>query len=231
MKRTLLYFLSVFFVLSGMAAEELRYFEFKIDFSNGHEHYMVAATSEEPIIEKALEQLDLPEEKRNLHINGIIEKGNPGYNRDWSWHFVPNEWVLAEYSVEVCDGIPDMVEDDLDYWINTVGQFCPWGSFVNKELSFSDIDDGFDNEPISLISFPGYIDRKTANVYLKVEKPVRILLKIYDINGIVKSEFSRELAAGMNTLQLKTDHLSNGIYFCSISHKSFVYTEKFVVLL
>lgn len=231
MKRLLLTFFALFFVLSPISAEEeLRYFEFKIDFLNGDDHYMVAATSEKAVIEKALEQLELPEDHRNLHINGAIDSGNPGYNKDWSWHFIPNEWVLAEYSVEVCDGIPEMVENDLDYWINTVGQFCPWGSFVNRELSFSDIEDDFDNGAISKISFPGYIDSETANIYIESEKAANVKFTIYDIKGVVKSQFLHQIVTGMNTIQIKTENLVNGVYFCRISHKSFVYATKFIVI-
>jgi hypothetical protein len=37
---------------------------------------------------------------------------------------------MADISVEVCDGKPSMVEGDLDYWLNTIGSYCPWSSKV-----------------------------------------------------------------------------------------------------
>jgi hypothetical protein len=46
---------------------------------------------------------------------------------------VPDEWDLAEISIELCDGAPDMVDADLDYWIGTVGRYCPWSSYVVSE--------------------------------------------------------------------------------------------------
>ncbi|MDX1641571.1 MAG: hypothetical protein R3220_07725 [Balneolaceae bacterium] len=76
-----------------------------------------------------------PFDQRNMHINGPIERGNPGYNSDWSWHFVEDQWDLAEISAEVCDGRPSFVEEDLDYWVDTVGRFCPWGARVEDEVS------------------------------------------------------------------------------------------------
>ena len=42
---------------------------------------------------------------------------------------------LAEISMEVCDGLPSDVEKDLDYWVDTVKRFCPWNSFVKKEIT------------------------------------------------------------------------------------------------
>jgi hypothetical protein len=33
---------------------------------------------------------------------------------------------FAEVATQACDGCPRMVEQDLDYWIGTVGRFCPW---------------------------------------------------------------------------------------------------------
>jgi hypothetical protein len=94
----------------------------------------VVMTSDPLVIQMARTQLSLPERERNMHINGVIARGNGGHNLNWSWHFVPNQWTLAEISIELCDGVPQMVEDNLDYWVDTVRQFCPWGSYVLREI-------------------------------------------------------------------------------------------------
>jgi hypothetical protein len=94
---------------------------------------MVAATADPATIAAARAQLALPVEARTRHINGAIARGG-GDNRAWSWHFVPGQWQLAEASIEVCDGTPRMVEDDLAYWVDTVRRFCPWASYVAAEL-------------------------------------------------------------------------------------------------
>lgn len=101
--------------------------------TTGDEHFF-AQTSNPEVIEKARQQLSLPEEERNLFINGEIERGAE-QNNDWSWHFVPGEWDLVETSIEVCDGRPSAVEEDLDYWVDDVGRFCPWSSHVLREVS------------------------------------------------------------------------------------------------
>jgi hypothetical protein len=108
---------------------------YEFTHSDGSISYsFVAETTDPEVIEKAENQLQLPLEQRNLHIHGDIERGNDGYNNNWSWHFTPDSWNLVEVSVEVCDGRPQMVEDNLDYWVDEVGYFCPWSSVVLQEV-------------------------------------------------------------------------------------------------
>lgn len=95
----------------------------------------VALTSDSLVIAAISGQLAKPFGERTLHINGTIEDGNEGYNLDWNWHFTPNEWSLVEISIEVCDGLPSNVEQDLDYWVNNIGRFCPWSSIVKSEIT------------------------------------------------------------------------------------------------
>ncbi|UCF79570.1 MAG: hypothetical protein JSW03_04820 [Candidatus Eiseniibacteriota bacterium] len=95
----------------------------------------VAVTSNSVIISRARSQLALPDSERSLHISGPIERGSGGHNLGWSWHFVPDAWTLTGVSAEVCDGGPQGVEDDLDYWVDTLQSFCPWDSYVKEELS------------------------------------------------------------------------------------------------
>jgi hypothetical protein len=94
----------------------------------------VVTTNNNDLIDQCLEQLALPEDERLLHINGFLDYGDSGFNQPWSWHIIPNEWVLAEMSIGTCNGEPENVESDLDYWIGTVGQLCNWGSFIKEEI-------------------------------------------------------------------------------------------------
>tara|TARA_B110000014_G_scaffold264402_1_gene265677 strand:- start:6402 stop:8234 length:1833 start_codon:yes stop_codon:yes gene_type:complete len=95
------------------------------------------ATNNEDLINQSRSQLDLPEDERLLHINGYLNYESGGFNEPWNWHIIPNEWALAEMSIGVCNGNPEDVEADLDYWINTVGQLCNWGSFIKDEVGFT----------------------------------------------------------------------------------------------
>lgn len=103
----------------------------------------LAATNDMETIGLARRQLSLPASSRNLHIDGAIDRGNGGYNLDWSWHFVPGAWKLTEVSVPVCDGNAVLVEQAVQYWVEEIGRFCPAGSYVESQIgSLSETTDG-----------------------------------------------------------------------------------------
>lgn len=110
------------------------YYEFTHQ-SDDINYRIVAKTSDPDVIAKVEQELSIPFEERNMHINGPIARGNPGYNSNWSWHFVESQWSLAEVSTEVCDGRPSFVEENLDYWVDQVGRFCPLGARVVEEVN------------------------------------------------------------------------------------------------
>lgn len=63
-------------------------------------------------------------------VIGSLGLGNGGFNTPWGWHWEPGTVEVADVAIELCDGRPSMVEDDLTYWIESVGAFCPWGATV-----------------------------------------------------------------------------------------------------
>ena len=110
-----------------------RLYEFAIR-GRSDDFNFAAKTSDPDVIADVEAQLDMPVDQRSRFINGPIEEGNGGHNFDWDWHFVPGAWSLTDLAIEVCDGNPQLVEDDLNYWLNTVERFCPWGSYVVREI-------------------------------------------------------------------------------------------------
>ena len=60
--------------------------------------------------------------------SGLIVRGSVPYNEPWSWHIDPGDIHMAEFTIELCDGTPSQVEANLDYWVETVKRFCPWGA-------------------------------------------------------------------------------------------------------
>jgi hypothetical protein len=68
--------------------------------------------------------------KNNFHVTGTVVKGDGGFNSPWSWHLDPSSLRMAEVSIELCDGTPSFVEENLDYWLETVHTYCPWSSKV-----------------------------------------------------------------------------------------------------
>lgn len=67
-------------------------------------------------------------------INGSLAQGDGGYNQPWSWHLVPGTIEAPDMAIELCDGRPSMVEADLEYWLDTVERFCPWGARVMARI-------------------------------------------------------------------------------------------------
>jgi len=90
-------------------------------------------TSDPKLIQKARQDLAKPI-KRRLHISGKLASGNGQFNQPWHWHIVDDQWDLAELHIELCDGTPEMVEKDTTYWVSEVKTFCPWHSYLLKEV-------------------------------------------------------------------------------------------------
>ena len=68
--------------------------------------------------------------------NGRLVRGKVSYNEPWSWHIDPEDVQMAEMTAEVSDGTPSQVENNLDYWINTVKRFSPWSAEIVKVEDF-----------------------------------------------------------------------------------------------
>lgn len=117
----------------GERSNPVATFRFHVEGAEPQDADFLATATDPALIAMVRAELSLQQADRRLHINGRIAAGNGG-NLGWSWHFVPDEWALAEISVEVCDGTPRMVEDDLDRWTQIVGRFCPWASRVAEEI-------------------------------------------------------------------------------------------------
>jgi len=91
-----------------------------------------ARTSDPRVIGLARKELAKPERERTLHVNGRLAAGADG-NAPWHWHLEDNGWNLVELSMGGCDGTPELVENDPEYWLGTVMRFCPWQAYVLEE--------------------------------------------------------------------------------------------------
>jgi hypothetical protein len=60
--------------------------------------------------------------------NGTLVPGDGDVNAPHAWHLV--DVVVVDITIELCDATATMVDEDLDYWLNTVGSFCPWTATV-----------------------------------------------------------------------------------------------------
>lgn len=68
------------------------------------------------------------------NISGDILRGNGGVNSGYSWHLKPATVAFADVTVELCDGMPSYVEENVDYYVDTVKRYCPWGARVVSEV-------------------------------------------------------------------------------------------------
>jgi len=168
---------------------------FKVTLHNlqqTEENIYFVQTLNDELIQQCREQLDLPEEQRSWHINGELEFGNGGFNSPWNWHIIPNEWQLAEMSIELCDGNPINVENDLDYWINSVGSFCSWNSFILEEIppfQLGDVnfDDTINVLDITLIvNYVLGIEPETQNADMNNDEVINIIDIILIVNIIIE---------------------------------------------
>jgi hypothetical protein len=70
--------------------------------------------------------------------NGPLLRG-PGendHNAPWSWHLDPGKVQMAEITIELCSGLPSFVEENLDEWVDVVGQYCPWSASLERVQDF-----------------------------------------------------------------------------------------------
>ncbi len=75
-------------------------------------------------------------------VSARLVGGSDGFNRDvrapggplWSWH-VTELLGFADLTIELCDGWPGLVEEDVDGFIaNTGATVCFWGYTITEEL-------------------------------------------------------------------------------------------------
>ena len=109
------------------------FFKVGLHGTNDESDFMVT-TNNQDLIDQCYGQLNLPVNERLLHINGFLNEGDGDFNSPWSWHIIPNEWALTEMSIGACNGTPFEVENDLNYWVNDIGQLCNWGSYIKNEI-------------------------------------------------------------------------------------------------
>lgn len=58
--------------------------------------------------------------------NGKLVRGQAFYNKPWNWHIDSQDISMVDFTIEIYDGLPSHVQNDLNYWLDTVGRFAPW---------------------------------------------------------------------------------------------------------
>lgn len=195
----------------------------------------VVAASDPALLAEITADLNKPIAERR-HVSGSLAPGNGGFNRVgdfwYSWHIAPNAWALAEISIELCDGRPfSDVEQDTAYWINTVGQFCPWSSYIKGEipppLAVKNPVAGGALRNLSLAPNPAD-DAATLTFSARGNAQANILLT--DLLGKpVRAETIKTAPGGTTTHRFSTVDLPEGIYFAAVSVGEQRQTRRLVV--
>jgi hypothetical protein len=102
-----------------------RHRDFVVDVSG--ERFVMRATDPDTI-RQAMAILSGAENRFPI---GPLLRGDGGFNAPWSWHMDPEQVRLTEVAVEVCDGRPSYVEENLDDFL-MVG-YCPWSGRIVSE--------------------------------------------------------------------------------------------------
>ena len=63
-------------------------------------------------------------------VLGEVKQGDGGFNAPWSWHLDPATVEVADAAIELCDGRPSMVQQNVGKWIAEVRVYCPWSARV-----------------------------------------------------------------------------------------------------
>lgn len=209
----------VCFLLAGLMAfgftihaQTMRYFEFSTDCGHGRwqDSSFIAATDDPAVITALLEQLALPRGERNRFISGAIDHGDGGHNHNaghaFRWHFVPNEWSLAEAAMEVCDGCPySDLDSDTAYWIGLIGAYCPWSGFPAREVN---APTGIET-PAFLPELTIYPNPASGQLHIRLEHPQTLYAKLVGPTGMICNAFT--LSGTQHTLNLAG--LAAGLYF------------------
>lgn len=64
----------------------------------------------------------------------IMRDGDGGVNAPWSWHIDPATLEFADATIEVCDGLPEFVEDGT----LTSEWYCPWQAVPTELVPLED---------------------------------------------------------------------------------------------
>lgn len=91
-----------------------------------------ASTRNDDVIRQVRDELSLPYEERSRHVSGYIAKG-PSKENEWNWHFIDERWEMTNLSIELCDGWPSYVSENIDEWLKENDQFCPWKTKAVRE--------------------------------------------------------------------------------------------------
>jgi hypothetical protein len=227
MKKTGLTFILVLAVCFVGKAQTTRYFQFEQHCGgmNTADTLFVVATNVQSVIDTVLVDIAKPLNERNRHINGIVTHGNGGFNHNGNhwflWHFIPNQWTVAELTIELCDGCPT------DISILTL----PLGDSINSC--------GWGTRPVAEVSNPlGINENSFKNKIILYPNPAKDKLNLKwnglnDISVTIYNSIGQELSTILLPKQneiIDITGLQDGLYFLKIIDGNKTEINKIIVI-
>jgi len=212
---------------SPLLSQTMRYFEFTTNCGHGkwQDTSFIAATSNQVVIDTVLANMARPVQSRKF-ITGKIDVGHGGHNHNathwFLWHFIPNEWSLAEMAIEVCDGCPySDVDADTAYWVRNIKYYCPWSGVPVREVADPLGIDMPNVEQILLV----YPNPASDQLYVVSQANMVYSVSIFNAMGQLVSEQQNE----SDGKPINISYLQNGIYFILVKHNLATRIQKLVV--
>jgi hypothetical protein len=150
-------------------------------------------------------------------VLGNLSRGDGGFNQPWGWHIEPDSVRLVEMAVEICDGKPSFVEEDLENWLK-IGIYCPWVSDIIKIGCAGITPTTTTRFTSTTTTRPTTTTKMTTTTYPSVGGcPV---LKVWDGNGykdIVKLDIHSERGKDTTTSIGFTMEPKDGKYYVKLS--------------
>lgn len=212
-------------------AQVTRYFEFssnESNYTNWRDTTFIASVSNQVVIDSVLANLARPFEERKF-ISGPITLGNGGVNKNAShwflWHFIPDQWNLSEMSPTICQGLPyTMVDTNVNYWVNTIGMYCPTSYRPVREVSNPLLGSTNPENQMDLIIYP-----VPTNDYLYFEWNENMdKIKLSIVNTLGQVIMTSNLNKQNNIVNVS--QLSNGVYYARLESEDNKVTVKKMII-
>ncbi len=211
----------------SLSAQNYRYFRFKVDFGHGNwqDTSVIAAASDTSLINAVLAEMQKPMLHRKF-ITGPIEYGDGRHNYNashiFNWHFVPDQWNLADFDIEACDGCP---YTDLDgntvYWVDTIGSFCPWSGIpVQEVVNTIGLRENKLQNVIKLYPVPS---GDKLNIELTSKRTLE--LEVFNLLG----QKIKRLHINSNQVMLDVSYWAAGVYLFRFSNLDEQYIRRIII--
>jgi hypothetical protein len=100
-----------------------------VTFDVAGEKYNIFITNKETIKQVYAVQAG---ESRATIPNGKLIKGAASYNPGWSWYIDPEDVIMTDLAVDLFNGLPSQVEQDVNYWVYWIQRYAPLQAKIAK---------------------------------------------------------------------------------------------------